>query len=539
MRGQGPANHRRALTAEESAGNRRGKVNEEHGRPEAAAKQACAAGWSQGAPDHLAPHCPVRCVRLAALALAGCVFFAARGLGEQRFPPPDFESGHQLPVTTTPPARALWLEYTDVAVLVVALGVACWLIYRRRSRRGVFALSVFSLAYFGFYRQGCVCAIGSVQNVALALFDTGYAVPLTVLAFFAAPLVVALFAGRAFCSAVCPHGALQDLVLLKPVKVPFWLEQTLSVLPYLYLGAGALFAATGAAFVICRYDPFVPLFRLSGGWAMLTAGAALLVVGMFVGRPYCRFLCPYGALLRLAAVVSRWRVRITPDVCTQCRLCEGACPFGAIREPASGTLPPARWLSERRRLGWLLGLLPGLLGAGAWLGVQASHAAARAHPTVALAERYLRERQAPVHYGVQTPAALALERAQRESSALLTEARDIQRRFERGGLLFGVWTGLVIGAKLISLSVQRRRTDFEPDRGACLACARCFAYCPNERLRAGMPLPAAASPANFAASVPGTAVVSRRLASRWPPSPALWQSALCGWRRFRTVHRVP
>lgn len=473
------------------------------------------------------------------MAVVGGVLFAGRGLGEQRFPPPDFESGHQWPVTTTPPARALGLEYADVGVLVAALGLACWLIYRRRSRRGVFALSVFSLAYFGFYRQGCVCAIGSVQNVALALFDPGYAVPLTVLAFFAAPLVVALFAGRAFCAAVCPHGALQDLVLLKPVKVAFWLEQTLSVLPYLYLGAGAVFAATGAAFVICRYDPFVPLFRLSGGLAMLTAGAAFLVVGMFVGRPYCRFLCPYGALLRLAAAVSRWRVRITPDVCTHCRLCEDACPYGAIREPASGTLAPARWGSERRRLGWLLLVWPALLGAGAWLGAQASEAAARAHPTVALAERYLREQEAPVPYGVQTPAALALERAQRESSTLLAEAQDIQRRFARGGLLFGLWTGLVIGARLISLSVQRRRTDFEPDRGACLACARCFAYCPNERLRAGMPLPVAASPTTLAASAPGAVAVSRRLAFRWPLPLSPGKSLFLSWRRFRASNRPP
>ena len=60
------------------------------------------------------------------------------------------------------------------------------------------ALSIFSLLYFGFWRKGCVCAIGSVQNVALALFDPGYAVPLGVAAFFVLPLAFALFAGRAF-----------------------------------------------------------------------------------------------------------------------------------------------------------------------------------------------------------------------------------------------------------------------------------------------------------------------------------------------------
>ena len=88
-------------------------------------------------------------------------------------------------------------------------------------------------------------------------------------------------------------------MLLKPVKVPPWLEQALSVLPYIYLGAGVLFAATGSAFIICQYDPFVPIFRMSGRSLMVLCGAALLLLGVFVGRPYCRFLCPYGALLKL------------------------------------------------------------------------------------------------------------------------------------------------------------------------------------------------------------------------------------------------
>ena len=190
-------------------------------------------------------------------------------------------------------------QYLDVVVLAACLGMASWLIYKRRSRKGLMALSIFSLLYFGFWRKGCVCSIGSLQNVSLALCDRSYAVPLGVVAFFVLPLAVALFAGRSFCAGVCPHGALQDLVLLKPVKLPPWLEQALSVLPYIYLGAGVLFAATGSAFIICQYDPFVPIFRISGRALMVLSGVALLLLGVFVGRPYCRFLCPYGALLKL------------------------------------------------------------------------------------------------------------------------------------------------------------------------------------------------------------------------------------------------
>ncbi len=203
----------------------------------------------------------------------------------QRFPPPDFEGGHQLPTTATPAPRALTMEYVDLAVLVAGLGIASWLALRRRSRKGVVALSLFSLAYFGFYRAGCLCVIGSIQNVALALGDHSYVLPLFVIGFFALPLLVALFFGRSFCAGVCPHGAIQDLVLIKPVKVPGWVEHALSVVPFVYLGAGVLFAATGSTFLICRYDPFVPLFRLSGSFGILLLGGAFLLLGMFVGRP--------------------------------------------------------------------------------------------------------------------------------------------------------------------------------------------------------------------------------------------------------------
>ena len=412
-------------------------------------------------------------------------------LAEQRFPPPDFESGHQLPLTTTPPARAVLFQYLDVAVLAASLGMATWLVYKRRSRKGLMALSIFSLLYFGFWRKGCVCAIGSLQNVALALCDRSYAVPAGVVAFFVLPLVLALFAGRSFCAGVCPHGALQDLVLLKPVKVPSWLEQALSVLPFIYLGAGVLFAATGSAFIICQYDPFVPIFRMSGRSLMVLSGAALLLLGVFVGRPYCRFLCPYGALLKLGAIVAKWRVRVTPDYCTQCRLCEASCPFGAMREPQSSPAGTQALAHDRRRLAWMLALLPVLLAGGGWLGHQFSAPASRLHPTVSLVDQLVRAEGIAPKFGALSPDDLALERARQTPKEILTEAAGIRRKFDMGGWIFGAWVGLVIGAKLISLSVRRKRTDYEPDRGDCFACARCFEYCPNELVRRGL-MPAAA-----------------------------------------------
>ena len=441
--------------------------------------------------------------RLALLLLFLGLVVGGWAVAEPRFPPPDFQEGHVLPETHHPTPRALWLYYGDAGVLVASLGLAAWLVLKKRSRRGVVALSIFSLLYFGFYREGCLCAIGSVQNVALALFNPSYAVPLTVLILFVAPLLIALFFGRVFCAAVCPHGALQDLVLVKPVIVPRWLEQGLSVIPYLYLGVGVLFAATGSTFLICRYDPFVPIFRMTGPFAMLLTGAAFVVAAMFVGRPYCRFLCPYGALLRLASSVSKWTPRITPDQCTQCRLCETACPFGAINPPSAPAPPPKAVAAERGRFLGLIAALPVLVLAGAWLGSRFSEPASRLHRSVGLAEFYLQQQSPAAQTNLTTVQELAFSRAQKEAAELLPEAVAVRRRFVLAGALFGVWIALVVGVKQLGFSFWRKRTDYEPDRAGCLGCARCFLSCPQERVRLGlMPAEEAAALAAQAASTP-------------------------------------
>jgi polyferredoxin len=258
--------------------------------------------------------------------------------------PPDFGDSYGFPTPAHPEPRAAWLRAVDVAALAGGLGLAAWLILVRRSRKGVTLLSAGALAYFGFYRQGCICPIGSIQNVSLSLVDPQYAVSGGVIAFFFLPLLAAFLVGRVFCGGVCPLGAIQDLVLLRPVRVPRRLDAALGVVPYLYLGAAVYFAAFGYAvrtaggqlatvrrFVICEWDPFVGFFRLAGPSSMLAIGAGVLLLGVFVGRPYCRWLCPYGALLAIPSRVAWRNVSITPDAELDCGLCAEACPFGAIR----------------------------------------------------------------------------------------------------------------------------------------------------------------------------------------------------------------
>jgi hypothetical protein len=72
------------------------------------------------------------------------LLFVLCTVAEQRFLRPNLREDtncHRRP--HRPPRVAM--QYVDVAVLLGGLGVATWLVYRRRSRAGLVGLSMFSL----------------------------------------------------------------------------------------------------------------------------------------------------------------------------------------------------------------------------------------------------------------------------------------------------------------------------------------------------------------------------------------------------------
>ena len=391
----------------------------------------------------------------------------------QRFPKPEFESGYVTPPTLTPNPRAEALAILDVVLLIATLAVASWMVINKRSRNGVFWISIFSIAYFGFFREGCICAVGSVQNITYALFNPSYSIPISVVLFFALPIIFTLFFGRTFCAAVCPLGAIQDVFVLKPVSLKSWLLKVLGLIPYIYLGLAILYAATSTDFVICRYDPFVGFFRLNASFMMFSIGAVLLFIGVFVARPYCRFLCPYGVILNLASRVSKKHLTITPAKCIQCKLCEDSCPFDAIEKPVLAK-EKEEGPKAVKRIILLTVIIPLLVLVGGYVGSRFHENLARVNHKVQLAQQIMNpDKTQPESFEVT-----AFKSSGQSTEDLYKEAASIVDQFYVGGWILGGFLGLVFGLTLASLSIFKYQEDYLPNKGRCLSCARCIDFCP-------------------------------------------------------------
>jgi ferredoxin len=260
---------------------------------------------------------------------------------------------------------------------------------------------------------------------------------------------------------------------------------------------------------------------------LLVLAGLFLALSVFVGRPYCRYLCPYGALLRLCSRVSWRHVTITPAACVRCSLCEDSCPFGAIRAPTAPRRSAER-TEGKGRLVALLALVPVAMVAGGLAGGWLGGPMARLHDTVKL-EELVRREQAGLADRASTDETEAFWGTGRTVDELAADGRRVRERFQgrwryfvarlwtgrryKVGVFvpgaaawFGVYVGLVVGAKLVHLSVRRRRLDYEPDRATCLSCARCFKYCPVPRggakeaeVRAGLKCPREGMPVLAAA----------------------------------------
>jgi len=159
---------------------------------------------------------------------------------------------------------------------------------------------------------------------------------------FVAFLAVAFLFRKAFCSWVCPVGTLSEYlwragrqILRRNFHLPRWIDIPLRGLKYLLLGFFVWAVANMSAEAIAEFmhAPYgtiadvrmLNFFRYLGETAAIVL-AILVIASILIQNFWCRYLCPYGALLGLVSFFSPLRIRRAEETCIDCAKCATACP---------------------------------------------------------------------------------------------------------------------------------------------------------------------------------------------------------------------
>lgn len=160
---------------------------------------------------------------------------------------------------------------------------------------------------------------------------------------FVTVLAVAFLLRRSFCSWICPVATVSECtwksgykIIRRNPRLPRWLDvvcrlpKYLLLIFFIYSIAIAMSPEAMNSFIHSDYhkiadvrlmDFFVHISPTALGIILL-----LLTASIVLRNPFCRYLCPYGALLGLTAAFSPLRVTRDPDRCVSCGTCSQVCP---------------------------------------------------------------------------------------------------------------------------------------------------------------------------------------------------------------------
>mgnify|MGYP003671319399 FL=1 len=251
----------------------------------------------------------------------------------------------------------LWKErWLTISLLVLSLTLLTVFFARQRTlsqypklvHRFRWGFLFFTLFFIGFYAQGQLSVV-NIYTLFLAIWD-GFSLNVflmdPVLFILWTYTFISLFVwGRGlFCGWLCPFGALQEMAAwlgeklkLRQVKVPEKWHRRLILLKYpiLLVLVGTAFYSLELAEKLVEVEPFKTGITLIfvRYWPFVAYAVGLLVVGMFIHKFYCRYLCPLGAGLAVLGKLRlfSWLDRV--ELCGKpCQHCKNSCGINAIHK---------------------------------------------------------------------------------------------------------------------------------------------------------------------------------------------------------------
>ncbi|MEN6379095.1 MAG: 4Fe-4S binding protein [Methanofastidiosum sp.] len=215
---------------------------------------------------------------------------------------------------------------------LMILGALYFFKLRRKEIR--YLTLAISLLYLGFIRGGCLCVVGSLQQLALYFIGAINGNYLYWLMLFFLPVGFSLIFGRIFCGYACPIGAWQQLLAgigskLTKFKMPQKLDKVLKYFKYLFalIIVGVIVSTRYPFFQ--KIDPFSYLFSFNFTLYGIITIAIVSGASLLISRPFCRYICPYGAVLAIFSKFSLYKIK-AKNGCKNCTLCDRVCETDAV-----------------------------------------------------------------------------------------------------------------------------------------------------------------------------------------------------------------
>lgn len=197
------------------------------------------------------------------------------------------------------------------------------------------------ILYVGSPSLHAVCPFGGVVSIYTYITSNSFVKKIHQSSFTLMFLVLflTLLFGPAFCGWICPFGTIQEWIGKLGKKIfkkryntfiPLKIHNIAKYFRYVVLIWVLVNTAIIGKLLFANIDPYYALFNFWSSEVTITSLIFLgiiIVSSLFIERPFCKYFCPFGAVLGLFNFIRIFKLRRNEKTCISCKLCDIKCPM--------------------------------------------------------------------------------------------------------------------------------------------------------------------------------------------------------------------